>query len=186
MNKHTRIVIFALALIAILLLATGSAAAKSPRRTEFTGMFFHCAPAPTTMEREWYTGGTPGEPLVWHVRGWQPFLGRFVSGDLPLFNGTSIGSGDGDIKLDTGSGTLRGRFSKQPIGEDGMLEGTLVGHYTNFLATMRAVGHGTGDLKGVTYFGDYVQLTEIPTPPAGCDAFEAYAITGVLLDTRGD
>ena len=175
--------LFALVLIAALLLATGSATAKATR-TDFTGTLYNCE-GTAEPERIWETGNGP----IMHIRG---ATGEcyFVSDDLPLFNGRCTGVVDLDLNLSTGSGRDRATFIKYPYGKNGTLEGVAITHYTNFVGSMRGVGHGTGELAGMMYFGDYVQVVPLPEdpPPAsvGCEVAEVYTMTGVLLDIRGD
>ena len=175
--------LFTLVLIAILLLATSSAAAKTTRRTEFTGTLYNCA-GTAEPERMWETGNGP----ILHVRG-MPGECFFASDDLPLFNGKCTGVVDLDLNLSTGTGNDLTTFTKFPIGVDGTLEGHVATHYSNFVGSMKGVGHGTRDLAGVKYFGDYVQIPIPEDPPpdfVDCEVIEVYTMTGVLLDTRGD
>ena len=92
MKKHK---FFALALIATLLLATGSAAADSTRRTEFTGVFFNCGPT-GPPEEIW----TTGDGRVLHVRG-EPGDG-YARSDHEYYNAYMTGVTSYDLNLATG------------------------------------------------------------------------------------
>ena len=174
--------LFTVLLIAILLLATSSAAAKSPKRTPFTGIYYTCE----TIDpgEVWYTGGTPEEPRVLHQRG-NTSVGRATS-DEPLYNADNTSVGNLNLNLVTGSGGLHGTFEKNVDVVDGGWKGHWAGHFTDFLATIKIIGRGTGDLAGMKYFATFEQLTYIPDPDPCEGAETAYAVTGVILNAHGD
>ena len=178
-------VFLALALIAILLLATGSAAARATREP-FTGQFFGCALVdPQPPDREWYSGGPDGARF-WHVRG-MPMGGRAMSSH-PWYNADTRSRGNWDIELATLSGTGNAKFVKIVDGENRGWEGQITAKISNGLWTLKIVGHGTGELAGNKYFATF---TPIPPPfdvpddlviPDYCgDVTDAYDVDGEFL-----
>ena len=185
MNKQMRMTVFVIAVIAILVLATGSAAAKATK-TEFSYTLFTCYLE--TPEKEWFTGDPPEGP-VYHWRG-QGSFGYFVSTGPPVdwWEGTVTGVSSGDVKFATFTGNVHGTFEKVFDNDivTGTFAGTWVGDFTGGVLSFSAVGHGTGDLDGMKYFVDLVQLDEIPDPdPCGGEG-SAYAASAVLLAPHGN
>ena len=185
MNKQTRTIIFAVALIAILIVATGSAAAKATK-TDFSYTLFTCTL--DTPDEEWWTGGTPDDPAVYHWRGQNSF-GFCVSTDenVPWFNGTVPGRSSADVKLPSFTGNVHGTFTKHFDNEKkGTFEGTWVGKFTDGVLSFKAVAHGTGDLARMKYFVDLVQVfgDDIPDGDDPCPGVAAgvYAASAVLLE----
>jgi hypothetical protein len=173
-------ILLVLALIAILAVTTGPAAAKATK-TEFSYTLFVCSIGPT--EKEWFTGEPPDGP-VYHWRG-QASFGYFSSNDLEWWNGTVPGLSHGDVKYATFTGNVHGTFVKQFDNEfvTGTFEGTWGGKFTNGLLAFSAHAHGTGDLAGMKYSVDLVQLTDaLPDDPCPGGGGTAYAASAVLLE----
>jgi hypothetical protein len=168
---------FALALIAVLVLATGSAAAKATQR-EFTGYYFNCGPR-GDPERMW----TTGDGQVLHVRG-APNFG-YARSDNDLYNAYTETVGNFDLNQVTGSGSLRATFIKY-VDVGGTWEGVGAGPFVDFLAYLSVAGHGTGELAGMKYFARFAPTVEHPgfVDPCPGGAADVSFVTGVILDTR--
>ena len=72
-----------------------------------------------------------------------------------------------DLNLTTGNGTGFGTISINPDAVDGTWECTSTGRSTNFLFSGRAVGQGTGDLKGQKIMFSITQRVDLPTIDRG-------------------
>ena len=186
MNKRTRVTSLALALIAILLLATGSAAAKATK-IEFSYTQFTCSTG--TPERMWFSGETPEGPAL-HWRG-MPSIARLVSTDADApwwFDGAhNPAVGNADVKFPAYTGHVHGTFVLEFDNKPGTIEGTWGGKMINGILSFTGIGHGAGGLGGTKFRVDLVQLTEIP-PGDLCPerALYAYAATAELVDTHGE
>jgi hypothetical protein len=182
-----RQLLFAVVLIASLLLATGSAAAKATR-TEFSYTLFICSM--DEPDKQWTTGKPP-DGQVYHWRGQNNF-GRFVSTEegMEWWNGTVPGRSSGDVKVDNSAGTMHGTFEKQfENGVNGTFAGPVHAKLTDdgLWHIWGGFVRGTGDLEGVLYHADGIQLTQVPPgDPCPEDALTAYAMTAVLIDTHGN
>jgi len=97
MKKQTRIILFALALIAILLVAANAAAARSPV-TDFVTISYVCEWEEPFAE--WISDG------VLHQRG--IILRNEYRSDDPRVTGSEIGYGHMDVDLETGNAFMWG------------------------------------------------------------------------------
>ena len=175
--------LFTLVLIAILLLATGSAAAKATK-TEFSYTLYICSQ--DTPEKEW-SSGKPPDGQVYHWKG-QGSIGRFISTEegMEWWDGVVPAVSDGKIKLATSNGSMHAAFEKQFDNEfvTGTFAGSVVAHATAGVWHMWGGGHGTGDLEGWQYFADGIQLAKVPPgDPCPGGAINSYAMTAILIDT---
>ena len=174
-------VLFVFVLIATLLVATGSAAAKATR-TEFRGTYYNCGPTGPPA-KVWETG----DGRVLHMRG-SPGRG-YATSTHDYYNATNEDLASYDLNLVTGSGGLHGTFEKTVTtkGINGGWQGTFGGHFKNGLAYLSIVGHGTGELAGMKYFAKFVPITPLPAVHL-CLPGELAGlseVTGVILDMRG-
>jgi hypothetical protein len=93
-----------------------------------------------------------------------------------------------DLNTATGSGSLRGTFTKYVYG-GGTWEGSFAGPFVDGLAYIHVVGHGTGRLAGMKYFADFTPTNEHPgfeNPCPDPDTAGISYVRGVILDTRGE
>jgi hypothetical protein len=173
MNKHTRIVMFSLALITLLLLATGSAAARSTETT-FEAIGYICELGPPVQE--WYSDGT-----VLHQRG---VVARsiLVSSD-PRMNGVMVDHLHQDLDLSTGDGRAWG-WGKYET-ELGTWHGVWKGVYSEFVITTQAIAHGSGGLAGQAFYWEGQAIPVPPDDPCPGGAQQALFATGVITDHGG-
>ena len=176
-----RQLLFALVLIAALLLATGSVAAKDTR-TPFTGFYYGCVEDPPPPADRW----TTGNGRVLHVRG-EPGFG-YARSETDLYNAYTTGPSNYDLNLVNGSGGFQGNFLKKVDGVDGGWQGTAGGHFKDGLLYINVVGHGWGELAGMKYFAKFVPAEDPPPLEDGLcpqGVGDVSAVTGVILDPHG-
>jgi hypothetical protein len=177
--------LFLLALITILLLGTGSAAAKEPR-TSFTYTNFICSI--DTPEEKWLSGD-PTDGRMYHWRD-QAARGRFVSTELDWWHGTLQSSFDGVLHYANFGGVGYGLFEKQFANKTvtGTLTGVCTAKIDQGMWSLKCRGDGTGDLAGAKYFVELSQLRKIPSHDPcqahGARAMIAFAATAELIYTR--
>ena len=176
--------LFALVLIAALLVATGSAAAKA-KKTEFLYTLYDCSEEPP--DEEWFTGKPPNH-LVYHFRD-QRSEGIFVSADpdFAWFNGSVNGVASGHVKLATNRGRAWGTFVKHFDNEfvTGTYEGNCFASIKDGAMTFRCIGYGTGDLEGTKYIPRSTPLDYIPLPdPCPGGSMAAHSVNAIYIDMR--
>ncbi len=173
MNKHTRIVLFSLALITLLLLATGSAAARSTE-TPFAAIAYICELGPPVQE--WYSDGT-----VLHQRN-AAIYSILVSSD-PRMNGVMVDYAHQDLDVITGDGRVWGRGKYET--ELGTWHGVWKGVYSGFGITTQAMAHGSGELAGQAFYWEGHTTPVPPGDPCPDGAQQALFATGVIMDHGG-
>jgi len=172
MKKQTRIVLFALALVATLLLAAVPAAAR-PRVTRFVTTAYTCVwEAPF---REWIS-----EDGVLHQRG--VILYNEYRSDEPRVTGSEIGYGHLDVDLNTGNTVMWGHTTLLTS------EGTWFTDMTGGIAAEGAFSHVTGyggdGLEGYVISWKGRQLfPPFEDPP--CDPIMVVEMTGVIRPGKG-
>ncbi len=164
MKRHRRAMWVALALIGLLLLATGSASARATR-TEYTGI---------------ETAGPLIEPGKWtypnghvHVRGLVQEL--YDVTDDARVTGTLILVANSNLDANMVAGNLWGTWSREVVCDGGgVWEGTWTGQqYADGTGIVHGVGHGvSGCAKGL-------ELRQTVEYPSG-------TITGIILDPHGE
>jgi hypothetical protein len=171
MQKRRKLLSVALVLLASLLVITPVAARAIA--TTFTGLEVTCSEAPA--EREWVGGD------VLHIRN-EIVTTRILTTDDRV-TGTNTIVLNFNLNLKNGTGGLYGTFHLQPDDVNGTWEGRFSGQFTNFVTSVHATGHGTGELVGlqemVTLHG-----TELPgsNPCAAGAPSAATLVTGRILD----
>jgi hypothetical protein len=168
-------------LIAVLVLATGSATAKATKM-RFSYSLFTCRMDEPLWD--WYSGGDP--PTEYHARG-QISFGHFVSSEVDWWHGTNPGIGNLDVKWPSFTGNARGVFAKMFNDEKvGKLGGRWVGKLTEGAFELWAVAWGSGDLEGIKYTAHCVPAIEPPPHDDPCvdygaPAINVYDCTAVLV-----
>jgi hypothetical protein len=137
MTRHATLLSITLALIACLIIAAPAAARA--QTTTFSGMEITCDEAPPSQE--WMSGN------VLHIRS-QIVTTRILTDDERV-TGTNTIVLNFNLNLKNGSGSIYGTFRLQPDEVNGAWQGRFSGHFTNFVTTVHAVGHGTGDIAGL-------------------------------------
>lgn len=163
------------ALASILAVALVSPVVASSERIPFSGVFYPC-------------GGTNGEEFVTgnvlHFRD-ASNSNLWVTGN-PLLDGPEVNVVNGDINLKTGTGVAHPRTTVHPVAVDGtwQIQITVVVGATGL--TAHGVGHGTGDLAGMTIF--FSNPGDVGIDPADnpcSDLPFAVLIEGEILAPRG-
>ncbi len=119
-----------------------------------------------------------------HIRG--QILTTVIESAEARFAGTNTVVINLDLDPTTGTGTSFGTFSLNPDAVAGTWEGRFSGKITNGLLSLRAVGHGTNDLKGqqikVNVQG-FAPVVDPPCPPV--PGFAQNKDTGRILNPQG-
>jgi len=177
MKKQRRLFWIALVLTVVLLLATGSAAAKGKEtRRDFVGEHFLCWAGDPEFYRE------TGSPPVEHGRN-LPWTGRAESSEEELYRADSEGLQSWNLNTQTRSGGVWGTFVKYVDG-GGRWEGTYSGHYINGVSYIKVRGDGKGELEGMKYFASFYPKDPSGTPCDGMPAMAASDVIGVIIDTN--
>lgn len=152
------------------LAAPQSAAAAVTTRTEFQG--FICF-GTSAGGYEWTTNGG-----VWHFRNGQN-VNRWVTGN-PLIDGVEHNVADMNLNLKNGTGTIHLDVSVKPDAVNGTWEIRQTVQFRGFEpVSTKGVGHGTGDLQGMTL--KFIAQGAAPIPEAcGPGGGFGPAIQGVI------
>jgi hypothetical protein len=173
MKTRTRMTVIGLILVAMLLLATGSAAAR-PKETPFEVIAYICEIGPPAQE--WVSDGT-----VLHQRG--VVIHSIMVSDEPRMNGHLVDVLHQDLDTITGDGRIWGRGTY--VTELGVWHGVWKGAYTNFAITTHAIAQGSHGLAGQAFYWDG---QDIPVPegdPCPNGALQALYATGAITDHKG-
>lgn len=177
MKTHTRMIVIGLVMVSLLLLATGSAAAR-PGITRFKAIGYVCEMEDPFAQR--VDGG------VLQHRG--VILRSQVVSDEPLMQGIMIDLAHQDINLETGAIRTWGKGTLVlGEGDPGSFvpgEGTW---YTNWTGestdeglVSRATGYGRDGLERQFLYWEGKQLTPPFEAPAGCPTELALEFTGFI------
>jgi hypothetical protein len=175
MKTRTRMMVMGLVLVAMLLLATVPAGARSKIITPVDAIEYTCwteGPA-----NEWYSDGGS----VWHVRG-LILHDIIVSTTEPRVNGTAIGRYHFDLNIFTGEGRAWGTAEYQV--EGGIWRGLARGRYIAGKYSGHGENHGSHGLQGQFM---YLEAAEIDPDPAldpcgEAGAIYAYKAEGYILE----
>lgn len=163
------------ALASLLALSVASPAAAAPTRIPFAGVFYPCG---GTNGEEWVGGN------VYHFRDSEND-NLWVTGN-PLIDGPEVNFVNGDINLTTGTGRAHPRSTIYPVAVDGTWQLEITVFVGESGLTGRGVGHGTGELAGMTISftnpGD-VAIDPSENPCSGVPA--AVLIEGEILAPIG-
>jgi len=122
-------------------LALVSPAAAAPQRIPFTGVFYPCS-------------GTAGDESfggnVYHFRN-AANHNLWATGN-PLLDGPELNVVNGDINVRVERGVAHARTTVYPVAVDGTWENRITVTVAADGLTAHGVGHGTGDLQGMTIF----------------------------------
>jgi len=151
--------------------AASSVATLVPR-IEFQG--FICFGVTTVQGNEWISHGG-----VYHFRNGEN-LNRWVTGN-PLVDGVEHNVADENLNLKNGTGTIHLDLSVKPDAVDGTWEIRQTVQFRDFeVVDTRGVGHGTGELHGLTL--KFTAEGAAPIPGAcGTEGGFGPAIQGVIL-----
>jgi hypothetical protein len=150
-------------------------AAGAPERIAFSGVFYPC-------------GGTNGEEFVTgnvlHFRDAEN--SNLWSTGNPLLDGPEVNVVNGDINLMTGTGVAHPRTTVHPVAVDGTWEIQITVTVGPTGLTGHGVGHGTGDLAGMTiFFSNPGDVAIDPSDNPCSDLPFAVLIEGEILAPRG-
>lgn len=155
--------------------ALASPVVATPERIPFSGVFYPC-------------GGTSGEEFltgnVLHFRDAEN-ANLWVTGN-PLLDGPEVNVVNGDINLRTGTGVAHPRTTVHPVAVDGTWQIQITVVIGASGLTAHGVGHGTGDLAGMTIF--FSNPGDVGIDPADnpcSDLPFAVLIEGEILAPRG-
>jgi hypothetical protein len=170
-SRHIAAVAFGITLA----FALASPAAAAPLRIPFAGVFYPC-------------GGTSGEEFsagnVFHFRSAENY-NLWATGN-PLLDGPEVNTVNGDINLQTGRGVAHPRTTVFPVAVDGTWDIQITVTVGVEGLTAHGVGHGTGDLHGMTIFFSNPGAIEIDPEDNPCsDLPFAVLIEGEILAPRG-
>lgn len=159
----------------MLAVALVSPVAAAPERVPFSGVFYPC-------------GGTSGEEFVagnvLHFRDAENY-NLWATGN-PLLDGPEVNVVNGDINLKTGTGVAHPRTTVHPVAVDGTWQIQITVAVGATGLTAHGVGHGTGDLAGMTIF--FSNPGDVGIDPADnpcSDLPFAVLIEGEILAPRG-
>jgi hypothetical protein len=158
-----------------LALALVSPVAAAPERLPFAGVFYPC-------------GGTNGEEFiggnVLHFRDAENH--NLWSTGNPLLDGPEVNFVNGDINLKTGGGVAHPRTTVYPVAVDGTWEIQITVTVGADGLTAHGMGHGTGELQGMTIFFSNPGAIDIDPADNPCsDLPFAVLIEGEILAPRG-
>jgi hypothetical protein len=167
--------IVAVALGITLVLALTSPVTAAPERIPFAGVFYPC-------------GGTSGEEFaggnVLHFRNAENYNLWFTGN--PLLDGPEVNVVSGDINVRFGRGVAHPRTTVYPVAVDGTWQIQITVTVRDDGLTAHGVGHGTGDLHGLTIFFSNPGAVEIDPEDNPCsDLPFAVLIEGEILAPRG-
>jgi hypothetical protein len=180
MKKNKRMILIVLALIATLLLTTGSATARQ-RVTRFKATAYVCEMDDPFVQ--WEDGS------VLHQRG--VILRSQIVSDLPRMNGVNIDLAHQELDPQTfavkqawGTGTIVTGEEKDGTFVPG--EGTWYTSWTakptdEGLLASRAVGYGRDGLEGQFFYWEGRQVAD-PEPPEGCPLGLELTVTGFIRE----
>lgn len=156
-------------------LALVSPVAAAPERIPFAGVFYPC-------------GGTNGAEFVsgnvLHFRTAEN-NNLWATGN-PLLDGPEVNVVNGNINLKTGTGVAHPRTTVYPVAVDGTWEIQITVTVGTDGLTAHGVGHGTGDLAGMTiFFSNPGDIAIDPADNPCSDLPFAVLIEGEILAPRG-
>lgn len=163
------------AVATVLAIALVSQVAAAPERIPFAGVFCPC-------------GGTNGEEFisgnVLHFRDAESY--NLWSTGNPLLDGPEVNVVSGDINLLTGRGVAHPRTTVYPVAVDGSWEIQITVTVATDGLTAHGVGHGSGDLQGMTIlFRNPGAIDVDPSDNPCSDLPFAALIEGEILAPRG-
>lgn len=147
-------------------------ATRAPTREAFQGFVFFCSSGPP--DRAWVT---PGGTFHFRKAG---NTNQWVTGN-PLIDGIETNEVDLNLNFKNGIGFAHGTSTLVPDAFNGTWQMEFHVNVSN--GTAHGVGHGTGDLQGMSLKWDNV-VTAIPPNPCN-PALGGAETTGIVTTPRG-
>jgi hypothetical protein len=150
-------------------------ATAAPTRTSFDGYIYFCSDG-QPPDREWFA---PGGTL--HFRN----AGNTNQWDMgnPLIDGIETNEVDLNLNFNGGVGFVHGTSPLVPFAVSGTWQ--IKFHVNTSNGTARGVGHGTGNLQGMSLkFSNVVSTATTPPNPCNTAPDRAWT-TGIITTPRG-
>jgi hypothetical protein len=178
MKTRTRMTVIGLVMVTLLLLATGSAAARSVE-TDFETVVVLCGFGESA--REWYEDTDEG--TVWHFRNmvYQSYL--YSTDDRVA--GIATWRGHQDMNVTTGDGRAWGNGIIET--EMGTWHVVYTGGYEGWVGTSQGKGHGIDGLQAQTmYYTGNIGGVPPENPCAPNAPYAVMTFTGAIIDHKGN